>query len=332
MRVLSGGREFDLCFITPTWRGDLERFALLRESLLAFGHGGVPHYAIVNTEDHELLTSRRLPGVIPVTTADILPGDLEQRREPPIQSPFGRRWQRFRRSLHKRSGWFGASRYYGWQIQQLIKLAAPVLLPHEVFVCFDSDIVVTGAFSLTEFVPEGKIALYEARIEVTPEQKLDRWYLNACRLLDQPLPRGPGDFAYNYVSMPFVFERQTTAALQAWLERRYGRPWFESVAAQELGAWSEFMTYGVFVRQHLKMAGWSPVAANGRNLWLDTEEQRQRAPDLIREVFENPDIDYLVLQADHHERWPVSRFTPLLREQLARVAARRARIGDNAPS
>ena len=37
MKIKSAGREFDICFITPAWGGDLDRFALLRESLVAFG-------------------------------------------------------------------------------------------------------------------------------------------------------------------------------------------------------------------------------------------------------------------------------------------------------
>jgi len=320
MKVVSGGRETDLCFMSPTWRGDLDRFALLRESLCVFGHGAVPHYALVNSEDRDLLERLKLPGVIALTTSDLLPAQVEARRIRYNAQRGGVRWKRFQRSLYKRLGWFPDARYYGWQIQQLLKLAAPPSLPHEVVVSFDSDLVVTGDFSLECYVPGGQVVLYERYSAIDPLLGPERWYANACRLLDAPQLAGRD---CDHVAQPFVFERRAVVRLHAWLEHRYQRPWHEVLIAEPLGAWSEFMIYGVFVRHHLKMDGFVSALSNDHHIWLQTEEQRRRAPEIIAQAFDDPDIHYLVLQADDHGRWPLDRFVAELRPRLAQAAALR---------
>lgn len=318
MKIKSAGREFDLCFMTPTWRGDLDRFALLRESLVAFGHGDVPHYALINTEDRPLLDRLRLRSVVPVTTAELLPPALEAGRLRYLRARGGRRWKTLQRSLNKRFGFFPDALYYGWHIQQLIKLKAAAQLPHDVAVCFDSDNVVTGHFALEEFVPGGTVVVYELTSRREPGQKPEPWFANACRLLDVS---PPPDLQRDYVNQPVVFAKRAMQALHAWLEQRYRRPWYESMLRQQLGAWSEFMTYGVFVRHHLQFEGFTCAQAHRDALWIFSEEQRRSADQLIRRAFADPAIKLLVLQADDHGHWPLSRFLPVLREQLAAVAA-----------
>lgn len=319
MKITTGGRTFDICFITPTWRGDLDRFALLRESLLAFGHGGVPHYALINTEDEALLHKLQLPDVVAVTTENLLAPEVEKKRLQYLKARGGRRWKTFKRSLNKRLGLFPTARYYGWHIQQLIKLQAPTQLPHDVFVSFDSDNVITGNFALEDFIPDGKVAIYERSSSLHKPHGPSSWYGNACRLLDVPLPT---DRDMDYVNQPVVFEKHAMQAMHAWLKSRYSRPWYESILAQRLGAWSEFSTYGVFVRHHLKMEGFASVLTNSENLWIYNEEQRRNAAEMIQRAFSDPAIKLLVLQADHSGRWTLSRFLPILREQLAAVAPR----------
>lgn len=320
MKLERGGRQFDLCYMTATWRGDLDRFALLRESLMAFGHGGIPHYALINTEDAPLLQALQLPDVIPVTTAELLAPEVEAGRLRYAGGRGGRRWKTLQRSLHKRFGLFPDARFYGWQVQQLIKLQAGTQLPHDVFVCFDSDNVVCGDFDPADFVPDGRVALFESTRTLVPGEKVWSWYGNARRLLGLPVP---DDYERSYVSQPVVFAKHALQAMHAWLEKTHGRPWYESFLAQPLSSWSEFMTYGVFVRDHLKLEGFEVVTANAENRWIAEEADRRNADALIRQAFAAPGTKLLVLQADHHHRWPLSRFLPVLREQLAAVTARR---------
>lgn len=313
MKLSSGGREISVGFITATWRGDLPRFALLRESLCAFGHGDVPHYALINTEDEPLLSGLRLPGVTAVTTASLLAPEVEAGRLRYLRAWGGRRWKTFKRSVYKRTGWFADVRYYGWHVQQLAKLAGVVRLPHDVFVCFDSDNVITGPFSPDDFVRDGKVVLYERRAVLAPGERVSPWYPNAFQMLGLPVP---ADFHADYVSQPVVFQQGAVRSLLAWLEQHHGRPWHETLLAQRLGGWSEFTIYGVFVRHRLRMQGFCALPANAANLWIYTEQERRDAAGLIARAFRDPAIKLLVLQADDHDHWPLSRFLPALREQL----------------
>lgn len=307
----------ELCFITPTHAGDLDRFSLLRDSIVAFGQGDVPHYALVNTEDLAQLQARKLQSVIPITSAELLAPEVEAKRLS-YQRSGGRRWKQVQRSANKRFGWFDHARYYGWQIQQVLKLEAPARLPHRVYVSFDSDIVVTQPFASHDFVRDGKVVLYETITTMTQGARPHKWYVNACRLLDVPPPCKGGDTAIDYVAQPFVFEKTATLALQEWLSQRHGRPWWKNLFAQPLGAWSEFMTYGLFVRHHQQYAGAFTERANANNVWIHTEAERRDAAAIIQQVFDNPSAKFLVLQADHHERWPVQRFASIVHEQLTR--------------
>jgi len=312
----------NLCFIAPTYRGDLDRFQLLRESIVAQGQGHVPHYALIDTEDLPLLQARQLPGVIPVTTAQLLAPEVEAGRLAYLNGFGGKRWKRFQRSLYKRTGLFRNARYYGWQIQQLLKLAACAQLPHEIFVSFDSDIIVTKSFGIDDFVQGGKPVLYERQTRLDRPQGPGGWYGNSCTLTGQLPPTRPGDVLIDYVSQPFVFERRVMCALMGWLEQRYQRPWWESILAQPLGAWSEFMTYGQFVRNHLKYEGVTVVPLNEKSLWIENEAQFLDAENLINRAFTDPAIKFLVLQADDHGNWPLSRFEPQLQRLMSPARVR----------
>jgi hypothetical protein len=46
-----------ICILTPSYRGDIEQFALLRESIRLFAPG-LPHLVLVHTEDHGLFKRR----------------------------------------------------------------------------------------------------------------------------------------------------------------------------------------------------------------------------------------------------------------------------------
>lgn len=310
----------ELCFITPTFSGDLDRFSLLRDSIRAFGQGQVPHYALVNTEDLAALEALHLPGVIPIVSRDLLAPEVEAKRLDYLHSG-GRRWKTLQRSLNKRLGWYDRARYYGWQIQQVLKLAVPAYLPHRVYVSFDSDIVVTRPFELSDFVRGEKVVLYESVGSLAARAKPHGWYVNACRLLEQPTPEKAGDRVIDYVAQPFVFEKGATLQLHRWLESRYARPWWESLFSLPLGGWSEFMTYGLFVREHLGHAGVWVEQANANNIWLHTEAERRDAANFIAGVFDNPAAKYLVLQADHSGHWTHRDFAPIVHAQLSRKTA-----------
>ncbi len=311
----------EICFMSPTYRGDIDRFQLLRESITAYGQGHIRHYALIDTEDLPLLERLNLPNVVPVTTAQLLAPALEAGRIAYNRSG-GRVVKRWQRSFNKRLGWFPNARCYGWQIQQLLKLAAPVALPERVFVSFDSDLIACGRFGLDDFMRDGKVALYESRFNLKKPKKPGGWHGNACRLLDLHDPVNVGEETADYVAQPFVFEKSHTQALQQWLEQRYQQPWWRSVLDLPLGGWSEFMIYGEFVRSHLDYAGafQRPVRAN--SFWIQNRAQFENAEALIQQAFDDPDIHFLCLQADDHGVWTLNRFSKTVHACIENSLAR----------
>ncbi|HEY1076928.1 MAG TPA: DUF6492 family protein [Fontimonas sp.] len=315
----------ELCFITPTYRQDFDRFRLLRESIVAFGQGHIRHYALIGDEDLALLQGMNLPNVVPVTIASLLDPEIEAGRVA-YNNSGGRMFKRWQRSLHKRFGWFPNARYYGWQTQQLLKLAAPALLPERVFVSFDSDMIVCGHFGLDDFIRDGQVALYERRFALDHPMKPTSWHGLACRLADQPVPTQPGDETADYVGLPFVFEKSHALALQAWLEQRYGQPWWRTILDLPLCGWSEFMIYGEFVRSRLHYQGVfrRPVRAN--TFWIEHPAQFRHAETLIRQAFADPQMHFLCLQADDHGVWTLDRFSAVVNDCIAEATGGKARM------
>lgn len=299
--------------MSPTYRGDLDRFQLLRESLTAYGQGHIKHYALVDTEDKPLVEQLKLPNVVPVTTAELLAPEVEAGRLA-YNRAGGRLVKRWMRSFNKRLGWFPSARFYGWQIQQLLKLAAPAVLPERVFVSFDSDLIACGRFGLDDFIRDGQAALFETRFNLQKPKKAGGWHGYACQLLDQHDPVNIGEETADYVAQPFVFEKSHTIALQRWLEQRYQKPWWQSIVDLPLGGWSEFMIYGEFVRSHRNYAGVFRRPHRANSFWIEKRPQFENAEALIRQAFADPEIHFLCLQADDHGVWTLDRFAGLVRE------------------
>mgnify|MGYP000103121178 CR=1 FL=1 len=315
--LMAGYAAEDIVFVTPTWRGDYARFQLLRASMEAVGLGAVPHLAVVQTEDLDRFRGGAA-GVTYRSTAEVLPPEVEQRRVRFLQRAPGRRSQTVLRSLYKRFGWFSDANYYGWHTQQLVKLGLARQLPNRVLITLDSDVIFTRPVPASVYARDGKVVLYE-RTQVL-QRKLRRpgWYETACQLLDRPWSAAAGTSFQNYVTHPFVFDAGMLRRLLDHLERRYATDWWRALLAQPLGSWSEFMTYGVFVQQLQGGDGVFVEPGDQACRWLETAADRARARDFIREAFDDPAIRYLTIQADHHQRFTVDDYAPLVCAELSR--------------
>ena len=318
MNDLAAYAREDVVFITPSWNGDLERFGLLRASLDAVGMGSLIHYALVQTEDAALF-EKRFPAVRVLPTCDLLDAEVERRRVRFLQATPSPRGQRIKRSLYKRYGWFPDANYFGWHTQQLVKLAVARCLPHRVFVSLDSDVVLTRPVPLSDFVHDGKTALFEERSILAADRTTPDWYGTACQLLDQPWPQRAGDAVANYITHPVCFHAPTLTGLLHWLESRYQRPWWESLLALPMANWSEFMIYGVYARSHagLKDLFSTPTVATR---WLDQPSERADPAKAIATYFADAAVKYLVIQSDHHGRFRLEHYQAPL---LAALAQRR---------
>jgi hypothetical protein len=147
----------DLCYVTPTFARDINRFALLRKSLALFSPD-IPHIAIVHSEDfgvfRERFSADRNLQIIP--TSSVLPRKLEAAR---------RSLQSWRGYLTQRVAWrSGLVRpASGWKFQQISKLELITQIPYDVVVFLDSDLTLCGLMNRADYVANGRLRLLETR-------------------------------------------------------------------------------------------------------------------------------------------------------------------------
>jgi hypothetical protein len=215
----------NVALMTPTYRGDLERFELLCESIDRFVSGYERHYVIVNDDDLPFFarfeTSRRT--VLP--SSRFLPPWL--RALPPFVSRKGRRtWWSFR-----------SGPLHGWHIQQLLKISGILQLPHQRFCIVDSDNVFFRPFDVAAYAGADTIPLYVERQAVRAEAPLHAvWIRNADRLLGG----GPTSFpADDYIGNGLVWDKSTVRDMTATIEAVSGTPW--AVALGKARSFSEYI-------------------------------------------------------------------------------------------
>lgn len=286
----------DLALATVTWRGDLDHFRWLRRSLRHFGLGALPHVVVVHTEDAARFADEIRDGVQLLTTAEVLPADVERARVRALhfRARFGRRAARLLLSLSKRLGWPDFIRCEGWQVQQLSKLALASHLRVRRYVVIDSDVVICGAPDLALFGQGAVTSVFEqwlAPEAATVQQR--RWYATAVALFGaDAVPQVNG-----YVGTPFVFERETVLALQAALARISGRHWTRGLLDQRPGRWSEFASYSQFARHHA-----DPARLRFRDIphhrRIGEPEERAQTAALIDRAFDDPQAWFLTIESD----------------------------------
>lgn len=252
----------DVCLLTPTWSGDREHFALLRASLDRSALASVPHYAVVQTEDMALF--EHFGGSLRMrSTADILPRGVERRRirARKLSDHLGHRFTKLAGSFALRTGgWPDWVRYTGWHTQQLAKLAAVAQSEHETVVVMDSDLVVLPNACRGDFIdPQGRILCFESQ-ERPPDfsGRQAKWNIQAHQLLD--IPYEPERYYDTCFETPFIFHPPTVRALLEWLEKRYGKPWWQCLIEQPVRNWSEFAIYRLFLKRHIdqRKVSWRP--------------------------------------------------------------------------
>ena len=192
-----------LCILTPSYRGDIEQFALLRESIKLFAPG-FPHLALVHTEDHGRFR-RRFRGdtnLEIVRTAAILPRSVERRR---VKS--GPKW------LNR--GWLWGPRIKGWHAQQLAKIFALAHCQYEAAVFLDSDVFICRALETKYFYVNDRLKLF--RQKAVNAETLD-FDISTHEIIGNPL-HGITQL-YDYVFHPACFRKSTAIRLLEELTRR----------------------------------------------------------------------------------------------------------------
>lgn len=304
----------NLCLITPTWSGDKVHFELMRASLERSALAATPHHVVVQTEDLEAFRSCASPAVRLVATRDVLPGDVEVLRQQ------GRRWQtrlgrggtRLIGSLARYASWPRWVTHTGWHVQQITKLAVVAASEIDTVVAMDSDVVVTRHARADDFLhPERIVCLEHWTPAAEIAGKVAKWNRQAHTLFGQPFA---ADAAVDtYFDTPFVFHAPTLRKMLAWLERRYGRPWWEVLLAQPPRRWSEFGSYRMFLRAFPPPQGIEWRADRYVRYLFDASD-----PAMVRSRFEqllrDPDSHYVTIhsQSSGRKLWGAAEYAPLI--------------------
>jgi hypothetical protein len=227
-----------MIFVTPSYRPDLERLYCQRESIRRYCAEPASHLVVVPRGDYGLF--RRKFAADPSVEILVQNDYVDPRFYPRLgyrileRIAKGQCWR-----LRKYAG------RSGWIIQQIVKLAAPLLTDDPLILITDSDTIFFRRFGRRDFdpVPDRRLLIRSAS---TGDALLHRKHVvNSRRLLR--LPDGPDDM--NYMSVPMVWHRDWIVALHAHLEALYSRPWQHVLAEQP--QLSEYTLYGVFVEEVL---------------------------------------------------------------------------------
>jgi hypothetical protein len=240
LNVAKAGPETNaVALLTPTYARDVELCALLCESVDRHVGAFSKHYLLV--PDCDLLLFSRFESerrsVLPASR--FLPGWL--RPLPPIV-------QRKRRQYW----WsFRAMPVSGWHVQQILKIAATIALPHRRYCILDSDVVFFRDFDLSRYEYPGSIPLLSIPGKVTANQPGHaRWVETSHRLLGLPAPTLP---AADYIGHIIFWDQQATRAMAAKLEAASNLDWIDALCRTR--EFSEYMLYGYFVQNDASFAG-----------------------------------------------------------------------------
>ncbi len=233
--------------VTPSYWADVERCALLIESVGRWVEPGVRHYLVIARRDiplfKPLLTSRTELLVV----EDIIPNWL-------IRIPGVRR---FWFSLRTRP-------VKNWILQQIVKLSVPAVVTQDVLLYADSDMFFVEPYDPRSFERDGKVPLFLETGQRGLIEDNDRWQGVASRLLGLP---AEADCDTNYINQLIYWRRQNVLDMLRRVEEVTGREWARAVAP--LSGFSEYILYGLYAARVLSDASghWHDGMIRTLNHW-----------------------------------------------------------------
>ena len=221
-----------VALLTPTYGRDLEICTLLCESVDRHVTSFSKHYLLVPDCDLSLFAPLASERRVIIPASAFLPDWLR---------PLPRIVQRKRRQF-----WWSlrAKPVSGWHVQQFLKIAATISLPHQRYCILDSDIVFFRNFDLARYEYPNTIPLLRMDGAVTADQpRHSRWLETSHQLLGLPTPPFP---APDFIGHIIFWDQQTTRALTQRIEAATGLSWIEALCKTR--EFSEYLLYGFFVQ------------------------------------------------------------------------------------
>ena len=228
-----------VALLTPTYGRDLELCTLLCESVDRHVTSFSKHYLLVPDSDLPLFAPLASERRIVIPASAYLPDWLR---------PLPRIIQRKRRQF-----WWSlrAKPVSGWHVQQFLKIAATISLPHQRYCILDSDVVFFRDIDLSRFEYPNAIPLLTMTNVVTADQpRHSRWLGTSHQLLGLPTPPFP---ATDFIGHIIFWDQQTTRALVSRIEAVTGLDWIDALCKTR--EFSEYMLYGYFVQNNPRFFG-----------------------------------------------------------------------------
>jgi hypothetical protein len=257
-----------VALLTPTYGRDLEICTLLCESVDRHVTSFSKHYLLVPDCDLPLFAALASERRVIIPASTFLPDWLR---------PLPRMIQRKRRQF-----WWSlrAKPVSGWHVQQLLKIAATIALPHQRYCILDSDIVFFRDFDLAQYEYPNSIPLLTMEKAVTADQpRHSRWLETSHQLLGLPTPPFP---ASDFIGHIIFWDKQTTKALTERIEKVTGLEWVEALCKTR--EFSEYMLYGYFVENDAASSLRHDVVPKTPCLsyWDDPKLSKGELKDLLR--------------------------------------------------
>ena len=221
-----------VALLTPTYGRDLELCTLLCESVDRHVIAFSKHYLLVPDCDLPLFAHLASERRIVIPASAYLPDWLR---------PLPRIIQRKRRQF-----WWSlrAKPVSGWHVQQFLKIAATISLPHQRYCILDSDVVFFRDFDLSRFEYPNPIPLLTmANAVIADQPRHSRWVETSHQLLGYPTPPLP---ASDFIGHIIFWDQQTTRALTSRIESVTGLDWIDALCKTR--EFSEYMLYGYLVQ------------------------------------------------------------------------------------
>ena len=234
-----------VALLTPTYGPDLELCTLLCESVDRHVGSFSKHYLLVPDCDLPIFAHFASERRVVIAASEYLPGWLR-----PLPRIIQRKRRQFWWSLRTKP-------VSGWHVQQFLKIAAVINLPHERYCILDSDVVFFRDFDLSRFEYPNPIPLLSLAEEVTPDQpRHSRWVDTSHQLLGLPTPPFP---AADFIGHIIFWDKQTTRAMVSQIEAVTNLGWIDALCRTR--EFSEYMLYGFFVQNSAEFSGGHTVCS-----------------------------------------------------------------------
>jgi Family of unknown function (DUF6492) len=265
----TGAKAFAIA--TPSYAGDIERCRLLCDSIDRHVSNLSMHYLLIDPVDLPLFRPLEGGKRTIITDADLLPDWLPGRNDP------------FRRGRRVWTGpaalMRGVPPLRGWHVQQLRKLAVARLIPEDVMLLADSDIVFLRPFDLSELLRGNKVRLFRKQGGITQGMAPQlRWLATASRALALPMPNLPAD---DFINPLVTWRRASVLGLIDHVEKVSGKHWAAAIAHSR--HFSEYLIYGAFAGIGGEAAHhWHDPESIAATTWLAKEMPTGGLSDLTR--------------------------------------------------